>query len=201
VPTIVPTARRRLGLLVVAAALMAAFATSSAHAAIDYCSFANTPVTQMSADRANRAVHCLTNRARAANGVAPLALNYTMVASAQPHAAKSARLRWWNPNDGAVSHIDPETGSNPAARIKAAGYCPAGTAQTNENTFSSSGVWQYPATPAGAVNWWLSDPPHRATLLNPIYRGEGVGVAVGLAFPGQQWDPAGTFVVDFGRCG
>jgi uncharacterized protein YkwD len=198
--TTVPLARR-LWLLLAATALLGAFAASSAHAAIDYCSFANTPVTQMSADRANRAVHCLTNQARAANGVAPLALNYTLVGSAQPHANKSVQLRWWSTTDGSVSHIDPQTGSNPAARIKAAGYCPGMTAQTNENTFTSSGVWAYPATPAGAVNWWLSDPPHRATLLNPIYRGEGVGVAVGLAVPGPVWDPAGTFVVDFGRCG
>ena len=154
----------------------------------------------MSADRAGRAVHCLTNRARAANGVPPLALNYWLVRPATAHAQKAVRLRWWNPNNGAVSHIDPETGSNPAARIKAAGYCPNGTAATNENTFSSSGWWKYPATPRGAVNWWLDDPPHRATLLNPAYRGEGIGVAVGLAFPGAVYDPAGTFVADFGRC-
>jgi uncharacterized protein YkwD len=197
--------RTRLGAAVALAATLAALLSSAlaSHAqavTIDYCSFADTPVTQMTADRAFRAIHCLTNRARAAAGVAPLAMNYTLVAAAQPEAQQAAQLRWWSPTNGAVSHINPTNGSTPAMRIKAAGYCPGGTATTGENTFTSSGVWAYPATPAGAVNWWLSDPPHRATMLSPAFRGEGVGVAIGLAVPGPVYNPAGTFVADFGAC-
>ena len=87
------------------------------------------------------------------------------------------------------------------ARILAAGYCPGGTANTNENTFTSSGVWAYPATPRGAVSWWLQDPPHRATLLNPAYTQHAIAIVPGLAIrPAPEYDPAGTFVEDLGSC-
>ena len=92
--------------------------------------------------------------------------------NAVSQAQQAVQLRWWSPTNGAVSHINPTNNSTPAMRIKAAGYCPAGIATTGENTFTSSGVWAYPATPRGAVNWWLSDPPHRATMLSPAFRGE-----------------------------
>ncbi len=54
---------------------------------------------------------------------------------------------------------------------------------------------------AGAVNWWLQDPPHRAALLSTAYHSVGVGVRPGSAFPqdtgGAQ---AITVVADFGAC-
>jgi hypothetical protein len=52
---------------------------------------------------------------------------------------------------------------------------------------------------AAAVNWWLSDPPHRAALLDPEWKQAGVAGVPGSAFPGVP-NPAGTDVVDFGVC-
>jgi uncharacterized protein YkwD len=198
--------RIRVVAVIAAAGLaLTGFAASSAHARgitlTEYCGYARTPVTEMSAARAELAVHCLINRARLASGVAPQHLNKELMASAEAHAEKSVALRWWDPNDGSVSHVDPETGSTPGDRIAAAGYCPGGSIDPNENTFSSSGVWEYPATPGGAVRWWLHDPPHRATLLSPRYKEHGIAVRQGLAFPGTEYDPAGTFVEDLGTCG
>ena len=56
----------RLGAVVALAAtlvalLSAALASHAQAVTVDYCSFADTPVTQMSADRSFRAIHCLTN--------------------------------------------------------------------------------------------------------------------------------------------
>jgi uncharacterized protein YkwD len=182
-----------------AASADAAESISSAN----WCKYGDTKVSELSADVAAKAVHCLTNKARLANGLPKIkwvAPGTTLQKSAQGHAERSATLRWWNPNDGASSHVDPETGTHPDDRIAAAGYCKTGHRDSNENTFTSSGVWQYPATPNGAVNWWLSDPPHRATIMNPLYKAQGVAVVRGLAIAGPVYDNPGTFVVDFGAC-
>ena len=42
------------------------------------------------------------------------------------------------------------------------------------------------ATPKAAVDWWMWDPPHRATMLNPDYTHTGFGVAEGVAFRRDQ---------------
>jgi hypothetical protein len=62
------------------------------------------------------------------------------------------------------------------------------------------GQTAFPATSRGAVNWWLQDAPHRATLLNPAYTEHAIAIVPGLAMPGPQYDPAGTFVEDLGSC-
>jgi hypothetical protein len=204
-----------------AAGSPAAQATIKSLAPADrYCGsvYADEPITQLRPNSAEASMDCLINKARVAAGVARLSLEpypyvvnsggYYVITgeppllnSATAHATKSVQLKWWDPNDGAVSHIDPETHSDPATRIAAAGYCPHGAAVTAENTFSSSGMGQqYPPTPRGAVNWWLSDPPHRATLLNPAYREHRIGIVPGSAFPGPAYDPSGTFVEDLGSC-
>ena len=45
----------------------------------------------------------------------------------------------------------------------------------------------------------MSDPPHRATLLDPQWKQVGVAGLSGSAFPGVA-NPAGTYVVEFGHC-
>jgi hypothetical protein len=51
---------------------------------------------------------------------------------------------------------------------------------TNENCYFSSysgGVnYQGGTTPQAAVTWWIDDPAHRNTLLDPEYRESGVAV-------------------------
>jgi len=84
------------------------------------------------------------------------------------------------------------------SRILATGYCRAGSSTTREVTFTQSDG----ATPASAVNWWTSDPPHRQTLLDPSLKGAGFSVLRGYAqqdnvTPGPN---AETAVVDFGAC-
>lgn len=198
--------RRVLAATIAASALAVAVIPAASASALTsasgekICKYADTPVSQLSAAVAVRVVHCLTNKARLENGLPKVKWVETLHNSAQTHAERSIALRWWNPNDGASSHVDPQTGTHPDDRIAAAGYCTAGHRDSNENTFTSSGVWQYPATPKGAVSWWLSDPPHRATIMNPLYKAEGVAVVRGLAVPGTVYNNPGTFVSDFGAC-
>lgn len=175
------------------------------------CRDADTPVPQMSALRAARAVVCLENAARTSQGLPGLlrqAQSAPLGRAATGHAVRAVTLRWWSFTDGAVSHVDPQTGSTPDQRIVAAGYCAAGPRRTAEVTFAASGRGPdaasgltLSATPRSAVSWWLWEPGHRAVLLDPGLRTTGVGAVAGLAFPGQVFNPAGTFVQDFGRCG
>jgi hypothetical protein len=224
---------RRVFLACVMAAGIAAISSSPAQAVHGPphekdCKYANTPVPKLHPKpfiaeiRAASAVHCLINRARRQNGVAPLetykALRgskpYSLGLAARTHARESVRLKWWDPNNGLASHVHPDSGlphtfegarQQIAARIAAAGHCPNGTPNVNENTFAWSGtadpVSGGAPTPGGAVKWWLWDPPHRATLLSPAYTEHGIGVVIGLAFPGTEYYPAATFVQDLGSCG
>ena len=118
----------------------------------------------------------------------------------------STQLKYWSLTDGLVSHVEPsQAGMTPSAaiaqRIANAGFCKTGTPNTNENTYSAWGNGANASTLRGSVNWWLSDPPHRATLLSTAYKYVGVGAISQSAFPtptnGAQ---AITVVADFGTC-
>jgi uncharacterized protein YkwD len=160
---------------------------------------ANRPVTQLSPALAAASVACLINKERAKAGLPPLRFNVQLAAAASGHAAEGARLKWWGP--GADSHTNPETGSTPDQRIRAAGYCGGSPRRTSENTFTSYGTGgKFPPTPAGAVAWWMQSPGHRANILDPNVTEIGVGVVPGSAMPGASSPPAGTFVTTFGAC-
>jgi hypothetical protein len=178
------------------------------------------PVSQLSPSERTEVARCVINAARHDNSVYPtLGVNAQLGASALAHAQRSVSLRWWDLNDGLVSHVDPDQGTlNPndtfeqqqpvvnaaiGERIANAGYCPSGSRRTGEITFSSAGLdGEYPATIAGAVKFWLyHDEGHRAMLLNRSMLSVGIGVLPGFAFPGDTGDaPTATFVVDFGAC-
>jgi uncharacterized protein YkwD len=168
--------------------------------------YANKDVSTLNAFQVQHTGWCVSNAARAANGIAPLKNNSYLRNSSLGHANRSVALKFWSLTDGLASHVDPsQAGLTPGAaiaqRIANAGYCATGTPDTNENTFAAWGSGTYPPTIQGAVNWWLSDPPHRATLLSGAYVSLGFSAVPGLAFPvntgGAQ---AASFVTDFGAC-
>ena len=86
------------------------------------CANADISCKQLMQTDAEAAVLCLINEQRAAVGVAPLTLNLKLVSAARQQAKDAATIKWWGP--GADVHTNPVTGSTPAIRIKAAGYCP-----------------------------------------------------------------------------
>ncbi len=121
------------------------------------------------------AVLALTNSERAQSDIAPLADNAKLDAAAQAKADDMAAK-------GYFSHVSPD-GTEPWAWISQAGYRYSYAGENLAVRFSESG---------DVVNAWMASPAHRANLLKPEYRDEGVGVA-----QGTYQGTAATFVVQF----
>jgi hypothetical protein len=206
------TSFRRLVTVALASAgfagIATVFAAPAANASTHACSYyetryADADISTLSVFQREHTGWCAVNDARAQNGVRKLANNRYLRSSSLAHAQRAVTLRWW---DLSSSHVDPsQAGTDPstaiAQRIANAGYCSNGTAVTNENTFSAWGNGALAPTINGAVAWWLSDPPHRATLLSTQYRSIGFSALPASAFSqdtgGSQ---AITVVADFGAC-
>jgi uncharacterized protein YkwD len=142
---------------------------------------------------------CALNRARVTNRVALLQAEPKLTAAAQRYATRSVALKWWDRSNPLVSHVDPQTGTVALQRDQAAGFCKAGTnPAVSELTYSAGGGTA--GSPSAAVNAWLNDPVQRIALLRPPGLYAGPGMASGSAYNPPDADPAGTFVVDLGRC-
>jgi hypothetical protein len=198
-----------LAVVLIAVAVPAALGVSSAGASINGtsirtnpdCKYVNKPAGSIPVRLRSGALMCALNRARKANGQAPLAYQKQLHSAALAHARRSVSLKWWSRTDGQASHFDPQTGTDPLKRDLAAGYCNGGSARsyaTGEITYAGGGGSF--GTPTAAVNWWLNDPPHRAALLGPPGLQTGPAIVPGSPFNPPDPNPAGTYVVDFGRC-
>jgi uncharacterized protein YkwD/acylphosphatase len=171
------------------------------------CANGDTPATLLSQLDAEAAVLCLVNEQRTAIGVPPLNLNLELRAAARQQGQDAATIKWWA-GGGPKIHINPVTGSTPQSRIKGAGYCPSeATPPMNENgydAFYQGGIaFQGVTTPNAAVTWWMNSPPHKSTLLDPVYRETGIAVVLGIAERGPEADLAdggAIFVQTFGGC-
>ena len=112
----------------------------------------------------------LTNEARLANGLNPLAQHPALVAAAQKYADLHA-------------HVSPDrldhslSGSTLGSRTEAEGY--AGWTFMAENLLWGS--FEPPLSPAEAVQQWLASPAHRDDILNPTVSETGVGCYVSAA--------------------
>jgi uncharacterized protein YkwD len=157
--------------------------------------YADAAVKDMTPANAERAVFCLTNDERAANGRAPLTSSELLAGTARAHAQDAVARKWWV--DGADTHVNPD-GKSPSDRIRAAGYCPSPTYwKVAENTYWG---WGTPAqTPRDAVEWWMSSYYHRLNILDPDLTELGVGMAKGAPRSGNYPD-ASVFVQNFGTC-
>lgn len=104
------------------------------------------------------------NRARQTHGLAPLEPDAALFELARSHSLEMART-------GSFSHRSPGRGDL-AARAAAAGVVYVSLA---ENIHRNEGM----ADPvAVAIEAWLASPSHRRTLLGPLYRRTGIGVAI-----------------------
>ena len=89
---------------------------------------------------------------------------------------------------------DGRDGSQPADRIRAAGYLSSGGAwRIGENLAWGTGEL---ATPRAIVSAWMASPGHRANILQPAYREIGFGVVAGN--PAARGTGGATFVTEFG---
>jgi len=124
----------------------------------------------------------VTNQARLANGLSPLAEDPALVAAAQEYADLHAHI--------SPDHLDHGlNGSTLGSRAEAEGY-------TGWTFLAENLVWSGfapPLSPAEVVQQWLASPAHRANLLNPTVNETGVGCYVSAT---QQ--PFRICVEDFG---
>jgi uncharacterized protein YkwD len=141
---------------------------------------------------------CALNRARKANSVAALRLSLPLSRAASTHATRSVALKWWDRSNPLVSHVNPLTGTVALQRDVAAKYCLGGQPTVSELTYSGGGGTA--GSPSAAANFWLNDPVQRIALLSPPGLDAGPGTAVGSPYNPPDANPAGTFVVDLGRC-
>jgi uncharacterized protein YkwD len=159
-------------------------------------------------------VLCLIEAERNCRGLPGLRRNHELEVAASGHARAAVQIKWWV--GSADSHTNPQTGSTPTSRIKAAGYCPNPPHAwgAKENTYHGAGVGKYSGTnhtcpgsscgsPEAAVDWWMniSHSGHRETILDPQLKEFGFAAMGEVADPAiANVSPRGLYVLDFGFC-
>jgi uncharacterized protein YkwD len=129
---------------------------------------------------------CLLNGERADRGLATLRLNDRLQRAALGHGNDMVEHRYF-------AH-EGRDGSQPAERIRAAGYLSAaGNWRIGENLAWGTGDL---ATPKAIMAAWMASAGHRANILQPAYREIGFGVLAGN--PASPEDGGATFVTEFG---
>ncbi|MFD8916055.1 CAP domain-containing protein [Streptomyces sp. NPDC059575] len=108
----------------------------------------------------------LVNAERAKVGCSPLTVNAELNKAAQAHSDDMAAHQ-------NMSHTGSD-GSDPGARITAAGY--------QWSAYGENVAYGY-STPAEVMAGWMASPGHRENILNCSYKEIGVG----LAQPGSYW--------------
>jgi uncharacterized protein YkwD len=131
----------------------------------------------------------LINDKRAAAGCAEVVGNDQLRVAAERHAVdiRDHPGHFGAPGTPPLNDIHTGTdGSNPGARIAAAGYSPISL--WGEIVYTASGTPYN--TEQATIDWWMNSPPHRANIQNCGFKNAGVG----LLYPGGvQW----IAVVDF----
>lgn len=114
----------------------------------------------------------LVNAQRQAAGLAPLIADPTLMSVARARAADMVARNY-------TGHYDPVTGASLARpAMRAAGFI---SSYLGENWYGSGRA--LPGAVDVAMNWFMSDEPHRNNILSPNY----VFLGVGLASNGQLW--------------
>jgi uncharacterized protein YkwD len=147
------------------------------------------PQPRISPERLGKAIHGMINRERAAKGLRPLAWDAKLAAIARGHSADMGKR-------GYFGHASPE-GDNFDARYRNARYgcrVPVGDViHGGAENIARDDLWAK-ITSVGerkyydwhseeqlarrVVSGWMKSPGHRANILTPHWRHEGLGVAV-----------------------
>jgi uncharacterized protein YkwD len=175
-----------LATAVLACALSAAFATSSAAAAP--CPGANLAPTAANVAAIDRATLCLVDQVRAVHHIRALRDNREL-----SHVAASQ-----------VTHMvsadyfadDRPTGQTPLSLVAVTRY-PAHAAdfEVGQNIAWGTGAF---TTPAHIVAEWMASPPHREVMLSPEFRDAGVAVATALPAVLDRGRRGATYAIEFG---
>lgn len=120
-------------------------------------------------------VIAIVNTMRGQAHCMPLALNATLMSTAQKHSTEMATYHYFS----VISH----DGIDPGGRMERAGYN-----WTSKAEYIAKG----PRTPADVVNAWLRDPAYRSTILNCRFKDVGVGLAYDVSTPVWTQDIGAT---------
>jgi uncharacterized protein YkwD len=170
----------------IAAAALAAVALGPAAAAsAAACAGASSAPAQLTARERSVAVACLLNAERAARGLPALRLDRRLGGAARAHSADMVA-------GGYFSHDSPAGGTF-VTRVAATGWLRGRPSWSlAEDLAWGTGSR---ATPEATVAAWMGSPPHRRAIVG-AYRSVGIGVALGVPFPGQG--DGATYTADFG---
>lgn len=151
------------------------------------CPNAGSLPTQISIPAFNDAVRCLLDDTRVNFGLRPLASDDNLAAAATGHSGSMKTESYFghdSPNGGSFSGRIAETGFMRGARRWLVG----------ENLAWGSVEL---GTPQALISAWMNSPPHRANILDPVYREIGVGTVWGS--PSNPNTPNAAIVTtDFG---
>src|SRR3954451_4793242 len=132
------------------------------------------------------ATFCLLNAERASRGLTALKPDRQLQRAALEHGGDMVGHQYF-------AH-EGRDGSQPAERIRAAGYLSGGGAwRIGENLAWGTGDL---ASPRAIVAAWMHSPGHRANILQPQYRQIGFGVIAGN--PTSKDGSGATYVTEFG---
>jgi uncharacterized protein YkwD len=150
----------------------------------------NAGLVPTSADLAavGTAVICLVNQQRVLAGLEPLAQNAALDAAAQGHSSDMVAENYF-------SHVAP-TGGDLLGRVVSAGFATVDAIlDLGENIAGEAGPQ---TTPAATVLAWMTDPEHRANILDPTYQQTGVGVVAELPAMLGMGTAGATYTETFG---
>lgn len=151
------------------------------------CADAMAPPTAVGSARVERAVLCLVNSYRQANGRAPLHATRALVSSARDYGRQMVREVFFG-------HIDPR-GRTLRGRLRAHHYLRRADRRwlLAENIAVAGSTL---ATAHHLVGGWMASPEHRSNILRSTLRDVGVGVVAGA--PSDVGPDPYTIVMDLG---
>jgi len=147
---------------------------------------ANTSVqpTAHDATMMRNAIMCLINAVRAQHSVVALLPSRALNTSAMGHSHDMVVRDYF-------AHDTP-SGQTPSQRMRRDGAPCISGCELGENIAWATGSY---STPAAIVAAWMASPGHRANILDPAFRYEGVGVANGSPQM-LSHSPGGTTVTE-----
>jgi uncharacterized protein YkwD len=155
-------------------------------AGADDCANADLAPDASNLSAISDATFCLLNAERAARGLTALKPDRQLQHAALLHGGDMVDHQYF-------AH-EGRNGSDPAERIRAAGYLSSGGAwRIGENLAWGTGDL---ATPRSIMSAWMHSAGHRANILMPQYRQIGFGVIAGN--PSGRDGSGATYVTEFG---
>jgi uncharacterized protein YkwD len=155
-------------------------------AAADSCEGADRGPRKISRPQARRAIVCVINSKRQANGVGSVKSIKPLQKASGRHARTMMASDCFDHQCGGEAPL--------ATRVHNTKYLPCGCSWgLGENL-----AWGKKArgSPAQIVDAWMGSPPHRSTLLSPAFDHVGIGIAWGS--PWKTKMRAATYTADFG---